>query len=192
MGNGHPFHHHQYQQYGLQSVSISTASSMDVQGVFLSTASSTDVQSVSISTTSRMDVLGVSLSTANRMDVQGVTISTASSMDVQCAGCMTFHRRQCRRAVRIPSTASSMDVQGVPFFLNAGMSDCPASGQSGTGMNKMPMLEPVRGTGIRVPSPVLRYRTEIQDAGMPMPEGASTSMPMHSYGTYTVQYEINL
>jgi hypothetical protein len=33
------------------------------------------------------------------------------------------------------SSASSMDVQGVLFF-NAGMSDCLASGQSGTAMNK--------------------------------------------------------
>ncbi len=49
------------------------------------------------------------------------------------------------------------------------------SSQSGTGMNKkIPMPEPVRyrnkatqsGTGI------LRYRTEIQDAGMPMPSYA--------------------
>jgi hypothetical protein len=29
-----------------------------------------------------------------------------------------------------------MDVQGVTLFLNAGMSDCPAITQSGTGMNK--------------------------------------------------------
>jgi hypothetical protein len=33
-------------------------------------------------------------------------------------------------------SASSMDVQVVPLFLNAGMSDCPASSQSGTGMNR--------------------------------------------------------
>jgi hypothetical protein len=59
------------------------------------------------------------------------------------------------------------------------MSGCPASGQSGTGVNKNSDAE----TGIRVirsGTGMLRYRTEIQDAKMPMP-AASTSMPMPSY-----------
>jgi hypothetical protein len=80
-----------------------------VQGVSISTASSMDVQGVSISTASSMDVQGVSISTASSMDVQGVSISTASSMDGR-AGCNPF--------------------------VNAGMSDCPASSQSESGMNK--------------------------------------------------------
>jgi hypothetical protein len=49
------------------------------------------------------------------------------------------------------------------------MPDCPASGQSSTGMNKNSDPEP------------LRYRTEIPDAGMPMP-AASASMPMPRNG----------
>ncbi len=70
------------------------------------------------------------------------------------------------------------------------MSDCPASGQSGTGMNKNADTgtSPVPESGDTVLyRRELRYRTEIQDAGMPMTE-AVTSMPMHSYGTYIVQY----
>jgi hypothetical protein len=59
----------------------------------------------------------------------------------------------------------------VQCFKNAEMPDCPASSQSGTGMTKVPMPEPVRcrnkvtqpGTGM------LRYWTEILDAEMPMP-----------------------
>ena len=51
--------------------------------------------------------------------VQDESISTASCMDVQCrrAGCM------------YPFYLSKL-------FLNAEMPDCPASRQSGTGMNK--------------------------------------------------------
>jgi hypothetical protein len=44
------------------------------------------------------------------------------------AVCITFHFLQFGRALGIPFTATP--------FLNAGMSDCPASSQSGTGMNK--------------------------------------------------------
>jgi hypothetical protein len=60
-----------------------------------------------------------------------------------------------------------MDAQGyrVYILINAEMSDCPASYQSGTGMNK----NDDAGT-----SPA-------QDVGMPMPE-ASASMPIPSYG----------
>jgi hypothetical protein len=45
------------------------------------------------------------------------------------------------------------------------------------------MPEPVRyrNKGTHSGTGMLRYRTEIQDAGMPMP-AASTSMPMPSYG----------
>jgi hypothetical protein len=50
---------------------------------------------------------------------------------------------------------------------NAGMPDCPASGQSGTGLKKLTMPEQVQ------------YRTKIRDAGMPMPALVS-SMPMPS------------
>jgi hypothetical protein len=52
-------------------------------------------------------------------------------------------------------------------------------------------------TGKSGPSPVsecsgigmLRYRTDIQDAGMPMP-AASTSMPMPNYGKETEIWEV--
>jgi hypothetical protein len=50
------------------------------------------------------------------MDVQGVSLSTTCSLDMQCVG------------IHFTTTNNS--------FLNAGMSDCPASSQSGTGMNK--------------------------------------------------------
>jgi hypothetical protein len=62
------------------------------------------------------------------------------------------------------------------------MSDCPASNQSGTGMTKTPMPEPVRYRDKRIQSGtgMLLYRTKIHDAGMPMP-AASASMSMTSY-----------
>jgi hypothetical protein len=61
---------------------------------------------------------------------------------------------------------------GVYFFINAGMPDCPASNQSGTGMNKNAdaRTSPVTGEEDPVRYRMLRYRTEIQDAGMTMPE----------------------
>ncbi len=136
-----------------------------------SNTSSMDVHEVSLSANISMDVQGVSISTANRMAVQVVTISRARSMDVQCAGCMSFHCQKYERA-------------GCTPFLKAGISDCTASSQSDTGMNKKRLMpKPVRyrneGT-----SPVpecsgngLRYI--IQDAEMPKP-AASTSFPMPS------------
>jgi hypothetical protein len=66
--------------------------------------------------------------------------------------------------------------------INAGMPDCPASNQSATGMKKLTMLGQVRyrtkprQSGIFI----VRYRTEIIDAGMPMPALVSW-MPMPSY-----------
>ncbi len=63
------------------------------------------------------------------------------------AGCITFHYLKFRRLVGIPFTnTSSMDddVQVLcvtlftfeKSFLNAGIPDCPSSGQSITRMNK--------------------------------------------------------
>jgi hypothetical protein len=55
--------------------------------------------------------------------------------------------------------------------INAGMPDCLASDQSGTGIQKITMPGQVqcrtkpRQSGIFM----VRYRTEIVDAGMPMP-----------------------
>jgi hypothetical protein len=86
---------------------LKKASNMDVQDVSISTASSIDVHGVSLSTASITDVLSVSLSTASSMDVQGVSLYTNSSMD----------------------------AEGVTL-LNARMSDCSASSQSGTGMKR--------------------------------------------------------
>jgi hypothetical protein len=67
--------------------------------------------------------------------------------------------------------------------INAGMPDCSASDQSGTGLKKLTMPGTVRyrtkprQSGIFL----VRYRTEIIDAGMPMPALVS-SMPMPSFG----------
>jgi hypothetical protein len=85
------------------------------------------------------------------------------------AGCITFHYLQFGRALGIPFNTTNNS------FLNVGMSDCPASSKSGTGMNK------------NFDAGMLRYRTEIQDAGMLMP-AALTSMPMPSYGMYRTAY----
>jgi hypothetical protein len=69
--------------------------------------------------------------------------------------------------------------------LNPGVSDCPASSQSDTGMNKNvdAGTSRYRNKGTQSGTGMLRYRTEIHDAGMPMP-AASTSMPMPSYAVY--------
>ncbi len=87
-----------------------------------------------------------------------ITRITPSAAAYEPVGCIHFHSQQYGRA-------------GCTPFLNAGMSDCPASSQSGTGMNKMLMLESVqdriKGT----------YGTGLRYAGMPMP-AASASMPM--------------
>jgi hypothetical protein len=66
--------------------------------------------------------------------------------------------------------------------INAGMPNCPASDQSGTGRKKLTMPGLVRyrtkprQSGIFL----VRYRTGIIDAGMSMPALVST-MPMPSY-----------
>jgi hypothetical protein len=66
------------------------------------------------------------------------------------------------------------------------MPDCPASDQSGTGLKKLTMTGIVqyrtkpKQSGIFL----VQYRTEIIDAGMPMPAFVS-SMPMPSYGVYS-------
>jgi hypothetical protein len=75
----------------------------------------------------------------------------------------------------------NVDVQGVfiyMFFFNAGMPDCPASGQSSSRMNKNAdtgtSLVPPRNKGTQSGTGAFRYRTERPDVGMPMP----------SYGFY--------
>jgi hypothetical protein len=96
-----------------------------------------------------------------------VCLSTASSMDMQGV---------------FLSIARSMDMKGCTPFLNAGMSDCLASSQPGIQMDKKAVVEPVRyrNKGTQSGTVMLRYWTEVQDAGMPMPV-ASTSMLMPSY-----------
>jgi hypothetical protein len=66
--------------------------------------------------------------------------------------------------------------------INAGMPDSPASDQSGTKMKTLAMSGMVRyRTKLRQSGNFLVwYRTEIIDAGMPMPAVVS-SMPMPSY-----------
>jgi hypothetical protein len=66
--------------------------------------------------------------------------------------------------------------------INAGMPDCPASDQSGTGMKKLTMPGQVRYRTKPRQFGILLvwYRTEIIDTGMPMPVLVSW-MPMPSY-----------
>jgi hypothetical protein len=73
--------------------------------------------------------------------------------------------------------------------INARMPDFPASDQPRTGMIKTNSTgtDPVPDQADAVQHFLVRYRTEIMDAGMPMPALVS-SMPMPSYGT-TVQYK---
>jgi hypothetical protein len=82
--------------------SATNTSSMDVQGVCLSTASSIDGQGVFLSTASSLDVQMFAFPWPAVVDLQGVSPSTASNVNVHGG-----------------STASSMDVQGVPFLLPA-------------------------------------------------------------------------
>jgi hypothetical protein len=67
--------------------------------------------------------------------------------------------------------------------INAGMPDCPASDQFGTGLKKTndagKSQVPDQAKAVR--HLLVPYRTEIIDAGMPMPALVS-SMPMPSYG----------
>ncbi len=62
------------------------------------------------------------------------------------------------------------------------MPDCPASGQSGTGLKKLMMPKPVRFRTKLTQSGIflVRYRTKIRDAGMPMLALVSL-MPMPNY-----------
>ncbi len=66
-----------------------------------------------------------------------------------------------------------------------GMPDCPASSQSGTGLKKLTMPKPVRYRNKLTQSGIflVRYRTQIRDAGMPTPALVS-SMPMPSYADF--------
>ncbi len=60
--------------------------------------------------------------------------------------------------------------------INAGMPDCPASEQSDTGLKTLTVPDQAKA----VWHFLVRYQTEIIDAGMPMPALVS-SMPMPSY-----------
>ncbi len=62
------------------------------------------------------------------------------------------------------------------------MPERPASGQSGTGLKKLTMPEQVWYRTKLTQSGIflVRYRTKVRDAGMPMPALVS-SMPMPSY-----------
>jgi hypothetical protein len=80
------------------------------------------------------------------MNVDGVYLSTISSTDAQCihfhnlqngrAGCIPFRSQKYGRAGCLPLHRQQYVHAGCIPFLNAEMSDFPASGQSGTGMNK--------------------------------------------------------
>jgi hypothetical protein len=70
----------------------------------------------------------------------------------------------------------------VSVCINAGMLNCSASDQSGTGLKKitMPGLVRYRTKPRQFGIILVRYRTGIINAGMPMPALVS-SMPMPSY-----------
>ncbi len=87
-----------------------------------------------------------------------MTFSTTSSVNV--------YQSVCGRTVCVCNPFHLCKV----FFLNAGMTNCPPFGQSGTG---------IRGT--QSSTGMLRYRSEILDSRMPMP-AASAWMPMPSSG----------
>jgi hypothetical protein len=74
----------------------------------------------------------------------------------------------------------------IDIYRNAGMPDCPASGQSGTRLKKLTMPKPARYRTKLTQSGIylVQYRTKIRDAGMPMPTLVS-SMPMPSYDMNT-------
>jgi hypothetical protein len=69
----------------------------------------------------------------------------------------------------------------VHIYRNAGMPDCPTSSQSGTGLKKTNMPKQVRYRTKLTLSGIflVRYRTRIRDAGMPMPALVSL-LPMPS------------
>ncbi len=77
-----------------------------------------------------------------------------------------------------PPPITSQPILLAPcVYINGGMPDCPASGQSGTGMKKITMPEQVRYR----PKPthfLVRYRCKIMEAVMPMPALVSSSMQM--------------
>ncbi len=118
--------------------------------------------------------------------------TNTSSMDV-LGVCVPFHR------FLVGSLTNCIQVQLLQWWtcrcrvyvsififvkclLNARMPEYPASCQSGTRMNKMPMPVPVRyrNKGTQYGIEMFRYRTVIPDAGMSVP-GALASMAMPSY-----------
>ncbi len=80
------------------------------------------------------------------------------------AGCIPLHRQQCGRAECASFLQLAVWTCRVSIVEQLFMSDCPASDQSDTGMEKMPMPEAARyrNNGIKV-----RYRTEKPKFGMP-------------------------
>ncbi len=154
---------------------------------------------------------GVSLSTVNSVDVrvypfpqstvwtwgcipfhsqqcgrEGVPLFTANNVDVRLYPFPPHAVWMCRLYPSPPPTVycrrgGCILLHLHKMLLKAGMPDCTASGQSGTGMTKN--TDAGSCTGIRESTPdrtgVLRYRTETLDAGIPM-SAALDSMPMHA------------
>ncbi len=110
-----------------QGVSLSTASSRDVQGVSISTSSSMCAGYIPfhrqhygraaciLCTASCMDVQGISHSTASSMDMQGISLSTACSMDVQSV-VFPPPAYGCRRVYPFPPPAV-LSAGFIPFHL---------------------------------------------------------------------------
>ncbi len=86
-----------------------------------------------------------------------------------CARCITFHSKQYEHAGRVPFYGPQNGCAGCTPFINAGMSDYPASSQSGTRMKS--------GTGIRGPSLVQECSGTRLRMSMP---AALTSTPVPS------------
>jgi hypothetical protein len=143
--------------------SLSIDSTVNVQGVFLSIICSVDLQGISINSTCSVDVQGVSLFTASHVDVPGVTLSPACFMKVQGVSisssssvwmskesspqelwicrvhlCPTSAEHTSRVYSSLLLAVEKCRVYPSPPSYNAfaGMPDCTAYSQSGTGMNK--------------------------------------------------------
>ncbi len=90
--------------------------------------------------------------------------------------------------LRLRTCACACICVCVCMCISAGIPDCPASDQSGTGMKKSNNAGtyPVLDKADAFQHTLVRYRTEIMDAGMPMPALVS-SMLMPSYGNINLK-----
>ncbi len=127
----YPFHH---QQYRVQVVSLSTGSNMNVQGVPLFIPQHCKGAGCIPFNHQQYGLAGFIPFTISSIDVQVVSLSTGRVYP--------FLSPSSVRVYPSPLLAVWMSRVYVSHFtfvkcsLNAGTPDCPAYGQSGTGMNK--------------------------------------------------------